>query len=187
MPTPAEMMFDGRIQKWTSLLAAGASVNFNQQVGFFLPKCNHLSPIFDCRVFQLPNTTEVYNNFLWRELDATKNSVSMAAQALYTQKELHKKNTANMHDLMIAKGVNWNDYPQFFKRGTYVSRVKVQEYLTEAEIERIPEKNRPLGPITRTKVVALNMEPLTAYGNWTELMNHMEPEGSIKPRITPLD
>lgn len=46
----------------------------------------------------------------------------MAAQSLYSHKQLNKKSTSEMQDMMHEKGVNWNDYPARFKRGGFVCK-----------------------------------------------------------------
>jgi tRNA(His) 5'-end guanylyltransferase len=43
---------------------------------------------FDSRVFIIPDITEVYNYFTWRQQDCTRNSISMAASAYFSHKEL---------------------------------------------------------------------------------------------------
>ncbi len=158
-----QMMFDGRYQKWNSILASTASVAFNRACDVSLPSKAHLDPEFDCRVWQLPNLTEVYNAFAFREDDATRNSLQMAAQAHYSQKELHKAGAPKLHNLLHEKGVNWNDFPPFFKRGTYIARRTHEKELTRAELDKIPEKNRPKGPVTRSGVFVLNANPLREY------------------------
>ena len=162
------MPFDGRKHKLISAFASCATGAFIRGVNNNLPMKTHLDPQFDCRIWHVPNTIEVYHSFLWREDDATKNSLSMAAQSLYTQKELHKKGRTELHDLLHAKGVNWNDYPAFFKRGTYARRVKIQKTLTEAELARIPAANRPTGPIWRSEVRCLDIPPIQAYADMAD-------------------
>jgi tRNA(His) 5'-end guanylyltransferase len=44
---------------------------------------------FDARVFQIPQKVEVENYFIWRQQDATRNSISSVAQSMYSPKELH--------------------------------------------------------------------------------------------------
>jgi tRNA(His) guanylyltransferase len=158
-----EMPFDGRYQKWTSLLASTASVAFNRACDVSLPSKTHLDPEFDCRVWQLPNLMEVYNCFVWREDDATRNSLQMAAQSHYSQQQLHKTASPQLHDLLHAKGINWNDYPAFFKRGTYIARRKYQRDLTPFELDSIPEDKRPNGPITRSGIFVLDAQPVREY------------------------
>lgn len=37
-------------------------------------------------------------------------------------RRLQDKSSSQMQELLFQKGVNWNDYPAFFKRGTFVLR-----------------------------------------------------------------
>jgi tRNA(His) 5'-end guanylyltransferase len=74
--------------------------------------------VFDSRVFNIPKE-EVANMFVWRQQDATRNSIEMLGQYHFGAKMLHKKNCSNIQDmLMEQKGVNWNDVEVRFKRGT---------------------------------------------------------------------
>lgn len=125
-----------------SLFAAMASVKFNQLISESMPERAHLLPIFDARVFQYPNLDLACETFLWRETDATRNSLTMAAHSHYSHSELHKAGFSQKHDMLHAKGVNWNDYPTFFKRGTYVAKREVMKQLTLEELNKIPEKFR---------------------------------------------
>ena len=82
--------------------------------------------MFDARVFNLPKE-EVCNCILWRQNDATRNSIEMVGQAYFSHKELHKKTCNDIQDmLMIQKGINWNDFPTHYKRGTCVIK-KIDE------------------------------------------------------------
>lgn len=73
---------------------------------------------FDARCFNVP-LAEVNNCLLWRQQDATRNSIQALAQSLYSQKELHGINTKQLQDKMFTeKGVNWNDLPVYQKRGS---------------------------------------------------------------------
>lgn len=107
-----EAWFDGGVQKIVSVAASLATAKFNE-----------LRPgklaFFDARVFVIPPPLEVINYFIWRQKDAMRNSISMTAQAHFSPKQLHGKNTGQMQDLLFTeKGVNWNDMPDRFKRGT---------------------------------------------------------------------
>jgi tRNA(His) guanylyltransferase len=75
---------------------------------------------FDCRVFQIPDKEEVVNSFIWRQQDAVRNSIQMLAQSLYSQKELHKKNTSELQELCFQKGHNWNNLEFYKKRGSFI-------------------------------------------------------------------
>lgn len=87
------------------------------------------SAMFDARVFTIPKE-EVCNYMIWRQQDATRNSIQAVGQANFSNKELHGKSCNNIQDmLMTQKGINWNDYPTTLKRGSCC--VKVNEDLTK--------------------------------------------------------
>lgn len=156
-----EYDFGGRIQKLTSVLAGVASAQFAVLAQEHLPQKKHLLPTFDCRVFQVPDLKVAADVFVWREDDATKNSVTMAASAYYSHKQLHGKNSADKHDLLHAIGINWNDYPAHFKRGVYFRRRAIEKTLTVEETARIPEKYRPAdGVVVRHEIVDVEMPPI---------------------------
>ncbi len=152
----SSIFFDHKISKMTSVLAAFATAAFMNCMGGL---AQQKRPHFDCRVFQLPNRTEAANAFLWREQDATKNAVSMAARSVYSHKALDHKSGPEMQEMLFAKGINFNDYPAFFKRGTFVRRETIQRAFTEEEIARIPPDHRPPPGelVTRSVIVRLEM------------------------------
>lgn len=65
----------------------------------------------------------------------------MAARALYSHAELQDKSGSQMQELLFQKGVNWNDYPGFFKRGTFVMRKAMNRRFTEAELAELPPRH----------------------------------------------
>lgn len=168
--TQTQIFFDGRVAKMTSTLAAMTSVKFNHlclnSPGKMSTRAMSKLPTFDARVFQLPSLEEAANTFLWREQDATKNAISMAAQAYFSHNQLHAKTGAEKQEMLWqVRGVNFNDYPAFFKRGSWFARRKFLRELTTEELERIPEKHRPTGPIMRTSVVEIEMPKFTTVIN----------------------
>lgn len=109
--------FDGVVQKIVSIAASTASLAFNEAYG------SGYRAMFDARVFTIPDPVEVANYFLWRQRDAVRNSVSMAAQAHFSHKRLHGLNGDQMQELLWSeKGVNWNDYDAGCKRGRVTVR-----------------------------------------------------------------
>ena len=73
---------------------------------------------FDSRCFNIPKE-EVNNCLLWRQQDATRNSIQSLAQSLYSNKQIEGINTKKLQDKMFTeKGVNWNDLPTTQKRGS---------------------------------------------------------------------
>lgn len=75
---------------------------------------------FDARAFNAP-ISEVCNACLWRQMDASRNSISSLAQAYFSHKELHGKNSSQMQDMLMEKyGINWNNLTIPQKRGTAI-------------------------------------------------------------------
>ncbi len=138
----SKIYFDGRLFKMISDLAAIASVFFNSKLAEYLPEKKDKMPRFDCRVFNVPTVEEAVNAFYWREKDATKNSITMAASEYYSHNFLMGKNGSEKQELLFQKGVNWNDYPSFFKRGSYIQRKRVMTKFSDEEIERLPDKHQ---------------------------------------------
>jgi tRNA(His) 5'-end guanylyltransferase len=140
----SSIFFDHRVGKMTSVLASLATAAFIRTLldGPYASLVSR-APHFDCRVFQVPSQEEAANAFLWREMDATKNAVSMAARSVYSHKALHQKSGTEMQEMLFSKGINFNDYPAGFKRGTFVRREMVLREFTAGELERIPLPHRP--------------------------------------------
>lgn len=106
-------------------------------------KCQKLNPSFDCRVFQLPNEVELANTFVWREIDAVRNSVSMLAQANFSHKELQGKDRKSMLTMLEEKGIRWNELRSDLKQGAYFKRFVEDKYLEDEIWNKIPENKRP--------------------------------------------
>jgi tRNA(His) guanylyltransferase len=81
---------------------------------------------FDSRAFVLPKE-EVCNYFIWRQQDATRNSVQMLARSLYSHKQCNNKNNTQLQEMCFQKGVNWNDCPTAQKRGRCIVKVEVNK------------------------------------------------------------
>ena len=139
-----DMWFDGNLQKMCSISSSLATAKFNQLRMSREFQNNEVDPIkhgptaynmsigeiidgklamFDARVFQISSSIEVENYFIWRQQDATRNSISSVAQSMYSPKELHGIKTDGMQELIFQKGINWNDYPSREKRGGFICKV----------------------------------------------------------------
>lgn len=104
--------FRNEVQKLCSVIAGLASSKMSLTMGE--------EAVFDARVFVIP-PFEVCNYFIWRQRDWKRNSINMVARASFSQKEINGLNTDEVQDkLWKEKGVNWNDYPVFLKRGSCI-------------------------------------------------------------------
>lgn len=146
----SDAWFDYNLQKITSLAAARATMTFNGLVAdlvadyevssftafhteettddsnFLMQKANLWRPkmnraMFDARAFNIPKE-EVCNYFIWRQKDATRNSIQAAGQAQFSHKELDRKSQSDIQEMLFQKGINWNDYTTPEKRGSFVRR-----------------------------------------------------------------
>lgn len=129
-----QQFFAGRVSKITSVASSICTLAFNKafaELGASHPEL-HWTAQFDCRVFNLPTPTEVHNYFVWRQQDAERNSLNMAARALYAAEELHGVKAGELHDMLMAKGVSWDDLPADKKRGAAVFRFSPLNKVTHA-------------------------------------------------------
>jgi tRNA(His) 5'-end guanylyltransferase len=114
--------FDNNLQKTVSVSAAKASSYFSSISDRIFGKIKLAA--FDARAFILPND-EVCNYFIWRQQDATRNSVQMLARSLYSHKALENKNNSELQELCFQKGINWNDCPISQRRGRCLVKTQV--------------------------------------------------------------
>lgn len=117
-----EAFFGGRIQKLTSVLASMATAKFNQEAWAKIPGKKDDFAYFDCRVWNTPTLKDAAEVFIWRQEDAIKNAISMAGYAHFSHKELEEKSSRVKIEMLAEKGIVWDDYPEFFKSGTYAKK-----------------------------------------------------------------
>ena len=140
--TKTQAWFDNNLQKMVSIAASMATAKFNQlrmlrnltsaqrfvkDVAYRLIEKDILEfklAEFDARVFQIPQKVEVENYLIFRQQDATRNSISSVAQSLYSHKELNGVSSDAQQELIFQKGINWNDYPSRMKRGGFIEKVR---------------------------------------------------------------
>lgn len=133
--------FDYKIQKLCSIAASMATMIFNKH---FIANLNDIladilidgnnnkynkyidtycrainkGAMFDARCFNIPKE-EVTNLIYWRQLDATRNSIQMVAQANFSHKEIQGLSCNQLQNkLLTEKNINWNDLPIVKKRGS---------------------------------------------------------------------
>lgn len=133
---------DGKKQKILSKLTGKCVAFFNEERKKYLPNHNKVAN-FDCRIYQTPTLHDATVQLLWRENDATKNSIAMLAQSLFSHKELQGLDGSQMQDkMMLDKGVNWNDLPVRLKRGVYIKRIKTSKPFSAEELKDLPPKHQ---------------------------------------------
>ena len=130
----SQAWFDNNIQKICSVSASMATMTFNRAFAklaltvmddslisspYWDKKTNGVKEaMFDSRVFNIPKE-EVNNCLLWRQQDATRNSIQSVAQANFSHKQLEGKNCKELQEMLLReKGVDWNKYPTYLQRGS---------------------------------------------------------------------
>ena len=163
----SDRFFSGKIQKMCSVLASMAAARFAVEYAREFGEISLDFPHFDCRVISMPSITEATNMLLWREMDARKNAISMAARHFFSHRELQGKNTKEMTEMMLTKGQRMEDYPTSFTRGTWIKRMTEMRELNHDEMSAIPEKHRPVPGtlVERSKLDTISMPPFNGVSN----------------------
>jgi len=132
--------FDYEIQKLCSVSASMATLAFNKALirninlyvtyeaihkedndDKYLLTLKHAinkGAMFDSRCFNIPKE-EVANLLYWRQSDCMRNSVSMVGRCYFSDKELYKKSTNDIINMLAEKGYNYfEDTPLHYQRGS---------------------------------------------------------------------
>jgi tRNA(His) guanylyltransferase len=164
----------GKFQKVVSHAASITTAVFNSLVPQYLPEKVGTPAMFDARAWCVPSLEEAANVLLWREQDASKNSVSMAARSVYSHSQIVNKSCAEMQEMLFQAGINWNDYPDWAKRGTYVARRENLRAFSTEELESLPPKHEarrnPNLKVLRNDIVVLDLPPIGTLPNRVEIL-----------------
>lgn len=110
--------FGRKLRKLDSVLAGEASAKFSLLLGAM--------GCFDCRICQLPNPEIVIDYFRWRQEDANRNALNghcywtlrKDGESVKAATEALKRfSTADKNELLFQHGINFNDLPDWHKRG----------------------------------------------------------------------
>lgn len=141
---PQSIFFDGKIQKITSVLSSLATVEFYKQILEKIPEKASDHPAFDCRIFQVSNKELVVKYLEWRERDANKNAISMAAFSQFSHTRLHGMKSAQKIELLkTVANIEFSEYPRFFRQGTFLKKIVRNVPIEESIRLNIKEKYRP--------------------------------------------
>ena len=157
---PRQYMFDGKCQKNCSVLASIATCFFVKNLPKYLPSKADEFPTFDARVWQVPTLHDAFLALMWRENDAIKNSITMLALAHFSHKTLQDVNGLEKRKMLQEIGHPWELYPSENRKGSYFMRVTEERFLTEAELQTIPEAFRPTEKVKRTIVKQVYFEDM---------------------------
>lgn len=104
-------------------------ISFSDKIDLINRKLE-IGAYFDARCFNVPKE-EVVNCLIWRQQDATRNSIQALAQNFYSQKQLSGLKCSQLQDKMFTeKGVNWNDLTTYQKRGACAVKRMMKKKVT---------------------------------------------------------
>ncbi|AYV85779.1 MAG: tRNA guanylyltransferase [Satyrvirus sp.] len=150
-------MYNGRIQKITSLYASFVSTRFNYYLKKFIneyvqnseqtlynkrtiEKVNQCCSFFDARIlsFQPEFKHEILNHIIWRSKeDCYRNAVQAYAYKMFSSKKLMNLNCVQMVDLIEATNkIVWNDVPLWQKHGIYIKKQLVDVSIGNNIVQR---------------------------------------------------
>ena len=101
-----------------------------------------LGAMFDARCFNVP-ISDVCNAILWRQQDASRNSINALGQKWFKHKELDGKNTSQVQDMLMEKyGINWNNLSTVKKRGTAIIKDENGKWFIDEEMPILKGEDR---------------------------------------------
>lgn len=175
----SQIYSNGRYQKIVSQTASVCTAYWNESVREHIPEKAGTLAFFDSRAWEVPSLTEACNSLLWRERECIKNSINMASNAIFSHSELMGKNCDDRKQMMLQKGIRWDDYPVWAKRGTYIGRKAFNKTLDAEELETLPEKHKGRMDnsieVRRSKIVNLELPPFTEISNKKDVLFGMDP------------
>ena len=153
---------NGKKHKIISHSASKCATYFND-----IFKNNEKIANFDSRAFNLPTLDEALNEFIWRQDDAKKNSISGLAQVYFSHNQLMNQNSLDKIKMLKDIGVFWHDRQDFIKYGTFIRKTKVKRSFTYVERNILPEKHEA------RRDPSLQYER-TAYHHFSDELRHIE-------------
>ena len=120
-PEDRQWWFGGKIQKLVSLAGAKASTSFLSSDSLF-DETSSFDVLFDARALSLESEEDAEQYLRWRRFDAQKNSISMAASTLFTERELHGVSSRDRAEML--QGTELERLPDGFFNGRLHYRTK---------------------------------------------------------------
>lgn len=170
--------FDGRYFKLVSNIASYAGVVFFHHIRDIIPDkiAKGAFPSFDCRVFQVPDLTELANLFVWRQNDCIRGCLNQYAQQFFSHKQLDGKTCAEREDMLLDEGHDWqNMVDDAFKYGFFCHKVQVEVDADGLHLpENVAQSLALAGVAMPEKVIRTKVERLKVSARLANLGNKPE-------------
>lgn len=158
-----ETAFGRKTRKYISILAGEASAKFSTLLGAV--------GAFDCRLSEMPNRQLVTDYFRWRNEDAYRNALNAHCYWRLRQDNFNRRDAsakiegmsiANKNELLFSYGINFNDLPEWQKRG-------IGFYWTAVERQRENPVTGEVVRVTRKELYTdFHLPMREAYSNFIE-------------------
>jgi tRNA(His) guanylyltransferase len=117
------LMYDGRIQKITSIIAAHASLLFNS---FMKGNESAAAAVFDARTFSCPDEKTAMQAIYWRHaFDCRRNAINTIAHYKLSGRDLKNVGQSAIIKLLDAQNISLNSFDPTNIYGTFVKRINV--------------------------------------------------------------
>jgi tRNA(His) guanylyltransferase len=113
--------FGGKADKLISVTSSMFTYYFNEEFRYWTTTRGYkeVPAFFDARAFNIP-IEDAANCFYWRQIDWLRNSISMLGRAHFSHKELLNKSAIEVKNMLLEKGIDWEDLEVDEKYGTFV-------------------------------------------------------------------
>ena len=134
-----QLYFGGKVQKIISVTSSFLTSYFNN----LSPEYFEKKPLalFDSRLFEVPNKSELVNTLIWRQQDAKRNSIQLLGRSQYSHKLMQNKSSKEIRDLLKKKKIEWDDELEAFKYGQLFRKVKKTHKFTAEELDKLPPQH----------------------------------------------
>lgn len=138
----ATLYFFKAMYKYVNELMQIDDPDYGERVSLIMRKLEQ-GAYFDSRCFSIPKE-EVINCLIWRQQDATRNSIQALAQSLFPHKELQGLKCNQLQDkIFTEKGINWNDLSTYQKRGACAVKKMMPRLIKDKNGNKIGIVDRP--------------------------------------------
>lgn len=140
----ATMKFNDRFNSLFTAKSLSDNINGNHEDDRYLESyaiASRKGAQFDSRCFNIPKE-EVTNLLLWRQLDAMRNSIQMVGRANFSHRELHGKNTSQIDEMLLVRGIDFSTYPIYQKCGSCCIRDDEGHWFIDKEIPMFKGEGR---------------------------------------------
>lgn len=162
-----DIYLGGKLQKLISIISSIATAKFNQLIGDNIPERKNTLAFFDARVWSIENLNDAAEVIVWRQEDAIKNAISMAAHSFFSHKELNKKNSDEKIKMLSNVGCNFEDYPEFFKSGTF-AMIKITEIKIDLDEDNAKHQNKEF--TARKLIHNFHIDRIKFQSNWEKII-----------------